>query len=44
MQKTRLLALALTLSFGLLAGPAVTNADAFCWWNCNYAKTKYPSS
>jgi triacylglycerol lipase len=30
------------LSFALVMGPAATNADAWCWWNCNYAKTKYP--
>lgn len=30
------------ISFALLLGPGVTDAGAWCWWNCNYAKTKYP--
>lgn len=30
------------ISFALLLGPGATDAGAWCWWNCNYAKTKYP--
>lgn len=30
------------ISFALLLGPGVRDAEAWCWWNCNYAKTKYP--
>jgi triacylglycerol lipase len=30
------------LTLALIVGPAVTSAQAFCWWNCSYAKTKYP--
>ena len=34
-----------TAGFALLAWAAVLvpqTASAWCWWNCNYAKTKYP--
>ena len=30
------------VSLAFLLGPAARDAQAWCWWNCNYAKTKYP--
>jgi triacylglycerol lipase len=30
------------LAVAVVVGPAATTADAWCWWNCSYAKTKYP--
>lgn len=36
----RLGAAALTAVFSLALMPSAANA--WCWWNCNYAKTKYP--
>jgi len=26
----------------LLCGMLPSSAQAWCWWNCSYAKTKYP--
>ena len=35
--------LALGALLGTLAGAAMPRSgDAWCWWNCNYTKTKYP--
>jgi triacylglycerol lipase len=33
---------AVLVAIALIAGPAASTANAFCWWNCSYAKTKYP--
>jgi len=43
MRSFRVAALSLLVSLAVLAGPAAYDANAgWCWWNCNYAKTKYP--
>ena len=42
MRQLRGLVLTVLVSIGLILGPGLRDAEAWCWWNCNYAKTKYP--
>jgi triacylglycerol lipase len=42
MKNLRTFAVASAVALAVVAGPAASRADAFCWWNCSYAKTKYP--
>lgn len=42
MRSVRGFVLAAFLSVSFLLGPGLRDASAWCWWNCNYAKTKYP--
>jgi triacylglycerol lipase len=42
MRQLRGFVLTVFVSFLFVLGPGLRDASAWCWWNCSYAKTKYP--